>query len=321
MLYQQAATIGKVLPRSFQDAYFQLVLHPVMASANLYSMYHAVAMNRYYAQRNDTTANKFASDAKMFYENDSMITLQYHRLNGGKWNHMMSQTHIGYTYWQQPRENKMPEVKYVRSAAPQQAPAIIHQPAKTARTWYRSKGYNGLYVEQDGMASANAASYARKQEGQGVYWQKLPGHGRTGDAITTFPVTHRPLISSNTLPWLEYDFIKYTQADSVLVHLYFSPTLNFMHLPGGMQFEVSIGGSNAQVVSLNGDDNVNRTWEKWVANNCIVKQVKLPMGAGNKLTLRYRPVHAGMVLQHLVIDFGGFKPAYLEPEATNFLNE
>ena len=26
---------------------------------------------------------------------------------------MMDQTHIGYTYWQQPLENKMPEVEYV----------------------------------------------------------------------------------------------------------------------------------------------------------------------------------------------------------------
>jgi hypothetical protein len=31
----------------------------------------------------------------------------------GKWPHMMDQTHIGYTSWQQPNQNKMPEVKEI----------------------------------------------------------------------------------------------------------------------------------------------------------------------------------------------------------------
>ncbi len=33
-----------------------------------------------------------------------------HKLAGGKWDHMMDQTHIGYTYWQQPDQNNMPAV-------------------------------------------------------------------------------------------------------------------------------------------------------------------------------------------------------------------
>jgi len=319
LLCQQAASVAKALPMAYQDAYFQLVLHPVMASSNLYSLYCSAAMNRYFAQSNDTTANKYAADVRNFYIRDSMITLEYHRLNGGKWNHMMSQTHIGYTYWQQPRENKMPEVKYIPAEAHHQAPPLKYKYGQTVKNLGKTKAYAGLFVEQNGFASANAANYARKQEGQGVSWQKLPGHGRTGDAVTTFPVTHQPLTTGNDLPWLEYDFINYTRTDSIVAHLHFSPTLNFMHLPTGMQFEVSIDGSSPTLVSLNADDNINRTWEKWVANNCIVKQIKLPVSTGEKLTLRYRPVHAGMVLQHLVLDFGGLKPTYLEPHATHFL--
>ena len=33
-----------------------------------------------------------------------------HTLADGKWDHMMDQTHIGYTYWQQPPTNIMPAV-------------------------------------------------------------------------------------------------------------------------------------------------------------------------------------------------------------------
>src|SRR4029077_18237108 len=35
-------------------------------------------------------------------------------MSDGKWNHMMDQTHIGYTYWQQPEKNSMPELKHVQ---------------------------------------------------------------------------------------------------------------------------------------------------------------------------------------------------------------
>jgi hypothetical protein len=35
-------------------------------------------------------------------------------MSNGKWNHMMDQTHIGYTYWQQPDKNAMPGVDYVQ---------------------------------------------------------------------------------------------------------------------------------------------------------------------------------------------------------------
>jgi hypothetical protein len=36
---------------------------------------------------------------------------KYHEdISGGKWNHMMSQTHLGYTYWNQPPRNVMPLV-------------------------------------------------------------------------------------------------------------------------------------------------------------------------------------------------------------------
>ncbi len=31
----------------------------------------------------------------------------------GEWNHMMDQTHISYTYWQQPEKDVLPEVKHI----------------------------------------------------------------------------------------------------------------------------------------------------------------------------------------------------------------
>ena len=42
----RAETVEAALPAAYRDAYFQLVLHPILASANLHRLYVAVARNR-----------------------------------------------------------------------------------------------------------------------------------------------------------------------------------------------------------------------------------------------------------------------------------
>src|SRR5690606_35936894 len=106
--------VGENIPESHQDAYYQLLQFPVVASANLNKLYIAAAKNKYYAAQGRAIANDYAEQVKTYFEKDSLLTEYYHtELADGKWNHMMSQTHIGYTSWQEPRYNRMPEVTYV----------------------------------------------------------------------------------------------------------------------------------------------------------------------------------------------------------------
>ena len=45
------------------------------------------------------------------FKKDQDLSDYYNKeLAGGKWNHMMDQTHIGYTSWDPPRQNNMPKV-------------------------------------------------------------------------------------------------------------------------------------------------------------------------------------------------------------------
>src|SRR5574338_355715 len=91
-----------------------MVPFPEKGAVQFYELDVAVAKNRKLASENNIAANKYADEAKKYYERDSLLSYQYnHELANRKWNHMMDQTHIGYTYWQQPPFNKMPEVKYV----------------------------------------------------------------------------------------------------------------------------------------------------------------------------------------------------------------
>jgi hypothetical protein len=110
-LAHTADSLYATLPAGLRDAYYQLVLYPVLACANLNELYYTVARNRLYASQGRGEANDLADKAAALYLRDSMLTKYYNdTLAGGKWRHMMDQTHIGYTYWQQPPFNTMPDV-------------------------------------------------------------------------------------------------------------------------------------------------------------------------------------------------------------------
>lgn len=108
-LEAEAEQLYKQIPASYKDAFFELVLHPVKACANLNEMYYAAARNRWYAQQGRAATNDMAAKVTELFDKDAQISNQYnHELAGGKWDHMMDQTHIGYTYWQEPRAQKAP---------------------------------------------------------------------------------------------------------------------------------------------------------------------------------------------------------------------
>ncbi|WP_304068791.1 glycosyl hydrolase 115 family protein [Pedobacter glucosidilyticus] len=113
-LAKRALELYKNISATQKDAYYQLVLHPVTASANLYELYFTVAKNRLYAKQGRNTTNTLAKEAKKLFEKDAAISKFYNdTLAGGKWKHMMDQTHIGYTYWQQPPVDKIPDTQEI----------------------------------------------------------------------------------------------------------------------------------------------------------------------------------------------------------------
>ncbi len=113
-LEAQARKIYDALTAEYRDAFYQLVLHPVEACANLNELYVTLGKNRLYANQGRAATNSLAEKAKQLFDRDAEITNYYNTvLSNGKWNHFMDQTHIGYTYWQQPEKNAMPEVKEI----------------------------------------------------------------------------------------------------------------------------------------------------------------------------------------------------------------
>jgi hypothetical protein len=113
-LKDKAQRLYKTMPPQYKDAYYQLVLHPVEACANLNELYFDAAKNKLYAAQGRAATNIMAAKVKQLFEKDAEISHYYNKvMANGKWDHMMDQTHIGYTYWQQPPVDKMPDVKTI----------------------------------------------------------------------------------------------------------------------------------------------------------------------------------------------------------------
>jgi len=125
-LRDKTQLLYKTIPQQYKDAYYQLMLHPVEACANLNEMYYDAAKNKLYASQGRSATNITAAKVNELFKKDSAISHYYNKIMAnGKWDHMMDQTHIGYTYWQEPRTDKMPKVTTIElPASPQMGIAV-----------------------------------------------------------------------------------------------------------------------------------------------------------------------------------------------------
>jgi hypothetical protein len=314
-LEAQANKINNSLAKEYKDAFFELVLHPVKAFANLHELYLNVALNHLNAKDSVLSANDYANYAKQFYKNDSLISVQYHQIAGGKWNHMMDQTHIGYTYWQQPPVNKMPVLFYLTNGVENDTARIVSNNSKSVKALISKSDPGNVFTEYGAIISIEASHWTKAVNSPSVKWKTIPDIGKDGNGITTFPVTASSELTSSS-PHVEYNFYCNSK-DSLKLLTYFSPTLNFHHSPNGLQFAVSIDNETPQIVSLNKEDNGDIMYN-WVGNNIIIKTTKHFIDKPGKHTVKYWMIDPGIILQKLVVEFGELKPIYLGPQETIF---
>jgi hypothetical protein len=105
---KKAQEISDKLPEEKRAAFYELVLFPTKASAQLNEMYLAAAKNNLYAQQGRASANDFAEQTRsLFAAETNLMNYFNHDFLNGKWNHFMDQTVIGYRSWNDPRRNNM----------------------------------------------------------------------------------------------------------------------------------------------------------------------------------------------------------------------
>jgi hypothetical protein len=265
----------------------------------------------------------------LFRQDTALSDYYNHKLAGGKWDHMMDQTHIGYSGWQQPESNSMPRVVEVMNSSlrePQgDQPDPIHRKSETRdpdRQRHQvlptsagaPEGWRG-FVESDGCVSMEAEHFTRKRDTAAARWEVLPDHGRTLSAMTVFPVTARGVSPPEESPCLEYQ-MWLTSTGAVEITAILSPCLNFA--PNrGVHMAVSCDDEPPQMVTVVPKDyragDGNQDWEETVKDSARKVKTTHRIANPGSHTLKVWMADPAIAVQKIVVDLGGVKPSFLGP--------
>jgi len=302
-LEQDMLKVKAQLPEEQHAAYLQLIEHPIAALSNLYQLYHAVAWNRRLAAAGDPRANTFADRAEAAFRRDQALTDAYHRVANGKWDGMMSQTHIGYSNWQQPATQVIPEIKRIPASG--EAKAVVF-----------ANGAGDHKATQD-VVAIEAPNFSRAVDGKGLTWQVVPHLGRTLGAVIALPQGRAPTAEQDAVR-LEYD-VTVRQPGDLTVQLYLSPTLDTTGR-GSLRVGISIdeGPMQALVDKLLPSPTATtleeqRDWNRAVEDNARVLQTVFPSLIAGKHSIKVWRLDDNVVLQKLVASTGPIPLTYLGP--------
>ncbi|KZT03278.1 glycoside hydrolase family 115 protein [Laetiporus sulphureus 93-53] len=132
---ESATQVRDSLPAEMLPAYFELVYHPVQASYTLANMWIAAGMNNFRASQAFLSANDYAAIVEELFQQDWELEVEYESQLDGKWTQMMSQTHVMYSYWQQPQANTMPYISRYQAQKQALAGAMRVAPEGTQAAW------------------------------------------------------------------------------------------------------------------------------------------------------------------------------------------
>ena len=281
------------LPEDAKDAYFQLILFPVQALANVYEMYYAQAMNHALYQANDPAANIWADKVEACFARDKFLTNQYNNeMAGGKWKNMMIQKHIGYRSWNDNfPEDTLPRIFRVEET----------DPFPTGFTFRPS----------DGCVVIEAPHVYSKQNSAEGTWTLIPDMGRTLGAVALFPYDV-PVDGAK----LTYRMEIPEGVEKVTVHIATKSTLAF-HDAEGHSYRVGFKGAAAVDRCFNdrlneNPENIYSVYYPTVAGRVAVEEIELELPEGTSVyDLEIQPLDPGIVFEKIVVDFGGYKKSYL----------
>ena len=107
-IWSKAENVFAKLPSEKKDAFYQLVLFPVKASAMVNALYLFASKNNLYAKQGRAATNDMADRVQSTFREDTALMGYYNRdFAKGKWNHFMDQSHLGYTSWADPPVNSL----------------------------------------------------------------------------------------------------------------------------------------------------------------------------------------------------------------------
>ena len=283
---------------SMKDSYKQLILHPVRAMSNLYDMYYSLAMNTKLASEKDIKANYWADRVEYCFKLDTEYSKDYNLvMSGGKWNHLMDQTHIGYRSWNEPRGGNI-------------MPAVVRiKPEET-----KNGGY--IFNEKNGVVVIESEHYFETINNGKAKWTVIPDLGRTTSGITLLPYTASPEGSE-----VAYKMKMNLLADSVRVYFFFDCTLPYKNGAHSVSAFFNKGNSKTWKINdqLTWKNNYSKMYPagaaRMIETSVYLKVSKSPDDTYN---LTISPQDPGIVLYKIAVDLGGYEKTFLKMQESPY---
>jgi hypothetical protein len=166
----------------------------------------------------------------------------------------------------------------------------------------------GMLVEDNGIVAFNAGRYARLQPAAGLGWARAPELGRSGEAIAS-SVALPSVGDTSKVPFAEYRF---RTASTGAAKLRTTLLPNFaLNADTKLRVAVSIDDGPAQVI-----DAEKRKWEDGVERNAATFVTEWNIARAGDHRLRIYALDPRVVVDSIVLDFGGLAKAYMAPPET-----
>lgn len=173
----------------------------------------------------------------------------------------------------------------------------------------------GFYVEDNGCVSINAGRFHRKVENDDIKIRAVKGLGYENDCVQLGEAVKpsQNMWFTDRAPKAEYDFYTFN-AGNVTVYAYALPLFP-VDSKRDTRYGIMIDDGMVQWMTTAAKE-YSSQWRLNVFRSSAVSTINMNIDKPGKHTLKLICSDPGMVIQKVVIDFGGMKRSYLGPNVT-----
>ena len=285
------------LPKAQQDAFFELLGHPVMASYQMNRKFLMAQLNHeLLSQGKIAEANWAARQSQEAYDSIASLNKAFNTRVGGKWNGMMNMAPAWCSL-----SHKMPKVQVTEGV--DEAPVDLSVTDNT---------HIAKPTDLDSCYVVNLSQYTHKIEKGGNHINLVKGLGYDWEVVQLGLPTDKGGDANN----LQGDRIGYRlpaiHSSQVEITLY---TVPFFPIYKGKSTKIgiSVDGCTPQVFD-NKFKEYGLSWRNQVLRNGAVAKMKFTIDSSKSShQLDIICGDAGMMVQKVIIDWGGLKKSYLGP--------
>lgn len=284
------------LPAMYRPAFFEIFAYSAMAAYQMNRKFLMAQLNHELIEKsNKAGANWAAHESQAAYDSIQSLNHIYNTQLDGKWNYMMDLA-PGWCA----RYQNMPKVTINEGVAMKEV-NINPLPEQDKRN-----GFTVLNLEDYKQKQTTDKHTLRLINGLGYDWKCI----QLGEAI-------EPSVDprSNQAPYFEYELGKIT-SDQVTITIYTIPFFP-LYQGKGTALGVSLDGGKVQVLEQKCKE-YSLEWKDRVLQNGIEFKMNFPIDSSlDKHVLRFYCGDPGVMIQRVIIDWGGLQKTYVGPRYLN----